>query len=298
MASKLSGLGKGLDMIFMENNIESENVPVTLKINEIEANKLQPRTSFKNEALEELSGSIASHGILQPIVVKPLSSGKYKIIAGERRYRAAKMAGLTEVPVIIKDIDDKEITELALVENLQRENLSVLEEARGYKMLSENYNMTQEEVAKAVGKSRPYVANTLRLLNLLPEVITSLENGEISAGHARALLSLDSDDDVRRALKITVSQELNVRQLEQLVKKMSFKEIEKPKSLKTIKKDAFYSKIESDLNKKLKRKVKIVSGRRKKGTVQIEFLGEEDLSDIYNLLIKNKIRIRGEKYEK
>lgn len=289
MASKLSGLGKGLDMIFMENNIESENVPVTLKINEIEANKLQPRTSFKNEALEELSGSIASHGILQPIVVKPLSSGKYKIIAGERRYRAAKMAGLTEVPVIIKDIDDKEITELALVENLQRENLSVLEEARGYKMLSENYNMTQEEVAKAVGKSRPYVANTLRLLNLLPEVITSLENGEISAGHARALLSLDSDDDVRRALKITVSQELNVRQLEQLVKKMSFKEIEKPKSLKTIKKDAFYSKIESDLNKKLKRKVKIVSGRRKKGTVQIEFLGEEDLSDIYNLLIKNKI---------
>lgn len=289
MASKLSGLGKGLDMIFMENNIENENVPVTLKINEIEANKLQPRTSFKNEALLELSSSIASHGIIQPIVVKPLSSGKYKIIAGERRYRAAKMAGLVEVPVIIKDIDDKEIAELALVENLQRENLSVLEEARGYKMLSETYNMTQEEVSKAVGKSRSYVANTLRLLNLLPEVITSLENSEISAGHARALLSLESEDDIRRALKITVSQELNVRQLEQLVKKMSFKEIEKPKSLKSIKKDAFYNKIESDLNKKLKRKVKIVSGRRKKGTVQIEFLGEEDLSDIYNLLIKNKI---------
>lgn len=289
MASKLSGLGKGLDMIFMENNIENENVPVTLKINEIEANKLQPRTSFKNEALLELSSSIASHGIIQPIVVKPLSSGKYKIIAGERRYRAAKMAGLVEVPVIIKDIDDKEITELALVENLQRENLSVLEEARGYKMLSETYNMTQEEVSKAVGKSRSYVANTLRLLNLLPEVITSLENNEISAGHARALLSLESEDDIRRALKITVSQELNVRQLEQLVKKMNFKEIEKPKSLKSIKKDAFYNKIESDLNKKLKRKVKIVSGRRKKGTVQIEFLGEEDLSDIYNLLIKNKI---------
>lgn len=289
MASKLSGLGKGLDMIFMENNIENENVPVTLKISEIEANKLQPRTSFKNEALVELSNSIASHGIIQPIVVKPLSSGKYKIIAGERRYRAAKMAGIVEVPVIIKDIDDKEITELALVENLQRENLSVLEEARGYKMLSETYNMTQEEVSKAVGKSRSYVTNTLRLLNLLPEVITSLENREISAGHARALLSLESEDDVKRALKITVSQELNVRQLEQLVKKMSFKEIEKPKSLKSIKKDAFYNKIESDLNKKLKRKVKIVSGRRKKGTVQIEFLGEEDLSDIYNLLIKDKI---------
>ena len=190
MASKLSGLGKGLDMIFMENNIENENVPVTLKIDEIEANKLQPRTSFKNEPLVELSNSIASHGIIQPIVVKPLSSGKYKIIAGERRYRAAKMAGIVEVPVIIKDIDDKEITELALVENLQRENLSVLEEARGYKMLSETYNMTQEEVSKAVGKSRSYVANTLRLLNLLPEVITSLENSEISAGHARALLSL------------------------------------------------------------------------------------------------------------
>lgn len=289
MASKLSGLGKGLDMIFMENNIENENIPVTLKIDEIEANKLQPRTSFKTEALEELSNSIASHGIIQPIVVKPLSSGKYKIIAGERRYRAAKMAGIIEVPVIIKDIDDKKITELALVENLQRENLSVLEEARGYKMLSETYHMTQDEVAKAVGKSRSYVANTLRLLNLSPEVISSLESGEISAGHARALLSLESEDDISEALKITIRQELNVRQLEQLVKKMNFKEIEKPKSLKAIKKDAFYNKIESDLNKKLKRKVKIVSGRRKKGTVQIEFLGEEDLSDIYNLLIKNKI---------
>ena len=285
MASKKGGLGKGLDMIFMENNIESENVPTVLKISELEANKAQPRTIFNDELLKELADSVLKHGIIQPIVVKPLSSGKYKIIAGERRFRAAKMAGLTEVPVIIKDINEKEITELALVENLQRENLSALEEAKGYKNLMENYDLTQEEVAKSVGKSRSYVANTIRLLNLPSFVIDKLESNEITAGHARAMLPL-SGDDIERALKTTISQGLNVRQLEQLVKKINFKELEKPKSLKVIKKDTFFNKIESDLHKKLKRKVKIVSGRRKKGTIPIEFFGEEDLSNIYNILIK------------
>ena len=286
MLSKKGGLGKGLDMIFMENNMENENVPVTLKINELEVNKKQPRTFFNDELLKELADSVLKHGIIQPIVVKPLSSGKYKIIAGERRFRAAKMAGLTEVPVIIKDINEKEITELALVENLQRENLSALEEAKRYKNLMENYDLTQEEVSKSVGKSRPYIANTLRLLNLPNFVIDKLESNEITAGHARAMLSLTSDDDIQMALKTTISQGLNVRQLEQLIKKMNFKELEKPKSLKVIKKDAFFNKIESDLHKKLKRKVKIVSGRRKKGTIQIEFSGEEDLSNVYNMLIK------------
>ncbi len=286
MAAKLSGLGKGLDAIFMENNIENENVPVALKISELEANESQPRTDFETEALKELADSISKHGIIQPIVVKPLSSGKYKIIAGERRYRASKMAGLTEVPVIIKDISDEKIMQLALVENLQRENLSALEEARGYKSLMDSYKLTQTEVASVVGKSRPYVANTIRLLSLPDIVIKKLESHEISPGHARALLSLSSEDDIKRALKVTVSQGLNVRQLEQLVRKMTFKEIEKTKSLKTIKTDTLYDKIESDLTKKLNRKVKIVSGRRKKGTVQIEFLGEEDLSNIYSLLLK------------
>lgn len=281
----MSGLGKGLDLIFMENNMESENTPVTLNLDELEANTNQPRTEFNDETLKELADSIAKHGIIQPIVVKPLSSGKYKIIAGERRYRASKMAGLKEVPVIIKDISDAEIMELALVENLQRENLNALEEARGYKSLMDNYGLTQAQVAEAVGKSRPYVANTVRLINLPDAVIEKLESGEITAGHARAMLGLSGDDDIKRALEITVSQGLNVRQLEQLIKKMTFKEIEKPKSFKTIKSDVLYKKIESDLQKKLKHKVKIISGKRKKGTVQIEFLGEEDLSNIYQLLL-------------
>lgn len=284
MAKKLSGLGKGLDMIFMENNIESENAPIFVKIEEIEPNVNQPRTHFDDEKIKELANSVSAHGLISPIVVKPLASGKYKIIAGERRFRASKIAGLSEVPVLIKDIDDKKIMELALVENLQREDLSPLEEAKSYKALVDAYKLTQEDIAKVIGKSRSYIANTLRLLSLPEYVIESLEKKEITAGHARALLGINSEDDIKRALKITVSQSLNVRQLEELVKKMNFKEIDKPKSLKVIKKDAFFSKIESDLHKKLKRKIKIISGRRNKGTIQIEFCGEKDLTDIYNML--------------
>lgn len=284
MAKKLSGLGKGLDMIFMENNIESENAPIFVKIEEIEPNVNQPRTHFDDEKIKELANSVSAHGLISPIIVKPLASGKYKIIAGERRFRASKIAGLSEVPVLIKDIDDQKIMELALVENLQREDLSPLEEAKGYKALIDSYKFTQEEVAKVIGKSRSYIANTLRLLSLPEYVIENLEKKEITAGHARALLGINSEDDIKRALKITVSQSLNVRQLEELVKKMNFKEIDKPKSLKVIKKDAFFSKIESDLHKKLKRKIKIISGRRNKGTIQIEFCGEKDLTDIYNML--------------
>ncbi len=286
MAQKLGGLGKGLDMIFMENNIESENAPILLKLEEIEPNLNQPRTEFNSEKLKELADSISEHGLISPIIVKPMASGKYKIIAGERRYRASKMAGLSEIPVLVKDIDEEKIMELALVENLQREDLSPLEEAKGYKALVDTYDFTQEDVARVIGKSRSYIANTLRLLSLPEYVIESLEKKEISAGHARALLGLEWDDDVKRALKITISQGLNVRQLEELVKKINFKEIDTPKSLKVIKKDAFFSKIESDLHKKLKRKIKIVSGRRNKGTIQIEFCGEKDLTSIYNMLAK------------
>ena len=286
--AKPSGLGKGLDLIFMQNNPETENAPLYLKITELEANDSQPRFKFNKDALRELADSISEHGLIQPIVVKPLTSGKYKIIAGERRFRASKMAGLPEVPVIIKDIDESEIMELALVENLQREDLSALEEAKGYKALMDAHNFTQENVSKTIGKSRSYIANALRLLNLPDSVMEKLGAEEISAGHARTLLSLNSPEDIEQALKITVSQGLSVRQLEELVKKMNFKELEKPKSIKVIKKDAFFSKIETGLNKKLGRKVKIVSGRRKKGTIQIEFYGEEDLSDIYKTLIKEK----------
>lgn len=284
MAQKLGGLGKGLDMIFMENNIESENAPITLNIEEIEPNLNQPRINFDDEKIKELADSISVHGLISPIIVKPMASGKYKIIAGERRFRASKLAGLSEISVLVKDIDDEKFMELALVENLQREDLSALEEANGYKSLIDTYKFTQEKVAEVIGKSRSYIANTLRLLNLPENALESLEKKEITAGHARALLGLDSEDDLKRALKITISQNLNVRQLEELVKKFNFKEIDKPKSLKVIKKDAFFSKIESDLHKKLKRKIKIVSGRRNRGSIQIEFCGEKDLTDIYNML--------------
>lgn len=286
--AKSSGLGRGLDLIFMQNNPETENVPMFLKINELEVNDAQPRFNFNPELLRELANSILEHGLIQPIVVKPLTSGKYKIIAGERRFRASKMAGLSEVPVIIKDIDESQIMQLALVENLQREDLSALEEAKGYKALIDAHNFTQEDVSKTIGKSRSYIANSLRLLNLPLSVMEKLESGEISAGHARALLSLNSSEDIGHAMKITVAQNLSVRQLEQLVKKMNFKEFEKPKSIKVIKKEAFFSKIEIGLNKRLGKKVKIVSGRRKKGTIQIEFCGEEELSEIYKKLTGEK----------
>lgn len=286
MSAKSSGLGKGLDLIFMENNPENENIPVTLKISELEANKDQPRINFNDDSLKELASSIASHGLIQPIVVKPLASGKYKIIAGERRFRACKMAGVTEAPVIIKDINDAEIMELALIENLQRENLSAVEEAKGYKSLIDIYGFTQEKVSSSVGKSRSYVANTLRLLNLPKSVIERLENNEISVGHARTLLSLENEQDIERALMSVLNNGLNVRQLEQLVKNINSKALEVENSSKIKIQDKFIKKIESDLMSRLNRKVKILSGsNRKKNTVQIEFSDKDDLMAFYDSIV-------------
>lgn len=280
MANKMSGLGKSLDMIFMENNPESENVPITLNIIEIEPNQNQPRTDFDDESLKELARSIARHGVIQPIVVKPISSGKYKIIAGERRFRAAKSAGLVEVPVIIKDVTDTQVMELALVENLQRENLNAIEEAKGYKALMDNYGFTQVQVAETVGKSRSYVANAIRLLNLPEKVVQKLKIGEITSGHARALLTFENNQDIEKALEATISKNLSVRQLEELVKKTLIKDSEGSKSDEPKGLDAFYEKIESDLYKKFGRKVKIILGKRKKSVIQIEFSDEEDLSSM------------------
>lgn len=276
----MSGLGKGLDMIFMENNPESENVPITLNIIEIEPNQNQPRTDFDDESLKELARSIARHGVIQPIVVKPISSGKYKIIAGERRFRAARAAGLVEVPVIIKDVTDTQVMELALVENLQRENLNAIEEAKGYKALMDNYGFTQIQVAETVGKSRSYVANAIRLLNLPEKVVQKLKIGEITSGHARALLTFENNQDIEKALEATISKNLSVRQLEELVKKTLIKDSEGSKSDEPKGLNAFYEKIESDLYKKFGRKVKIILGKRKKSVIQIEFSDEEDLSSM------------------
>ena len=212
------GVGKGLDAIFAENDTEDRNAAVALKLNEIEPNRSQPRKEFKDEALAELADSIAQHGVLQPLLVRPLMGGGYQIVAGERRWRAARMAGISEVPAVIRELSDNEVMELALIENLQREDLTPLEEAQGYQMLIDTYGMTQDEVAKTVGKSRPAVANALRLLHLPEDIVELVNEGKVSAGHARTLLSFQKEEEMRAAAKAVAEQGISVRELEKMAK--------------------------------------------------------------------------------
>lgn len=279
--AKKGGLGKGLSAIFVENESEDQNSSVTLKISEIEPNKDQPRTEFDDKALSELAESIAQHGVLQPLLVRPLMYGGYQIVAGERRYRASRMAGLTEVPVVIRELDDRETMELALIENLQRENLTPVEEAKGYKTLMDTYGFTQEEVSTTVGKSRSAVANALRLLNLPQEVIDYLTEGKITQGHARALLSLESIERMLQLAEEIAQKDLSVRQVEKLVQQDKKEKQEKAKAPE--KKPNFYKEVELALNENLGRKVS-VSKKGDGGVLTIEFYSEEDLKDIANKL--------------
>ena len=279
---KKRGLGKGLDAIFAENSIEDGSSTVSLRISEIERNKTQPRKEFKEDALQELADSIAAHGILQPLLVRPMSNGGYQIVAGERRWRAARMAGLTEVPVVIREMTDHETAEIALVENLQREDLTPLEEAEGYGSLIETYGLTQEEVSKAVGKSRPAITNALRLLNLPPKIKSFLADGKISAGHARALLSFPTVEDMEKAVEQTIAKGLSVRDLEKLART----EKKQKETRGTPSRSNFMSETELALKNQLGRRV-TVSGNGKKGVIQIEFYGEDDLRELmknFNIL--------------
>ncbi len=278
MASKKGGLGKGLEAIFAENATEDQNATVTLKISDLEPNRDQPRHEFKEEALMELADSISRHGILQPLLVRPLLGGGYQIVAGERRWRAARMAGLTEVPAVIRELDESQVMELALIENLQREDLSPLEEAQGYAALIDTYGLTQEEVAETVGKSRPAVTNALRLMKLPEEVRSMLEEGVLSAGHARALLALPEEEAMVALAKQVKEKGLSVRQVEELVKKASRMEKQETKEKKT-RKIPYFSEAELALHDHLGRKV-TVNGTKKKGVLQIEFYGEEDLKEL------------------
>lgn len=281
---KKGGLGKGLDAIFAENTAEKEGT-VTLRLSEIEPNRSQPRKEFDDEALAELAESIARHGVLQPILVRPIFAGGYQIVAGERRWRAARMAGLMEVPVIIRDMDDAEFMQLALIENLQREDLTALEEAKGYKSLMDAHGFTQEDISKTVGKSRPSVANALRLLNLPEEVQKMMEEGLISAGHGRTLLAFKSEEALVAAAKKVASEGLSVRELEKMAKKAN-EMLEKPESEKPAKpKNHYYEEVRLALNESLGRKVS-VSGSKKKGVLTIEFYGEEDLKNLLAELTK------------
>lgn len=277
MAKKIGGLGKGLGAIFIENETEDRNATVTLKISEIEPNHDQPRREFDEEALNMLADSIKQHGLIQPILVRPLLGGGYQIVAGERRYRACQLAGVTEVPVMIRELTERETMELALIENLQRENLNPIEEALGYKSLMDEYKLSQEDVATAVGKSRSAVANTLRLLNLPDEVCNLLKDGKLSAGHARALLSLDSKDEMTSLAGEIVENDLSVRQVETLVKAKP----KKAKETRPERKPSYYAMVEQSLSEYLGKKVKVSPLKGKKGgTLQIEFYSDEDLKDL------------------
>lgn len=279
---KKRGLGKGLDAIFAENTDETTEGAVSVKISEIEPNRDQPRKEFDSEALSELADSISQHGVLQPLLLRPLLTGGYRIVAGERRWRAARMAGLTEVPAIIREMSDAEEMLFALIENLQREDLTPLEEARGYRTLIEAQDFTQEEVSKAVGKSRPAITNALRLLNLPEDIQGMLERGEITAGHARTLLSFKSQEDMRLGAQ-KAKDGASVRELEALAKRLN----EKKESLpKTPRKNQYFEEAQLAVGEYLNRRVK-VAGSKKKGTLQIEFYGEEDLQNLLHDLHMN-----------
>ena len=281
MASKKpSGLGRGLGALLGDDVLKSESPgSLYLPISQVESCSAQPRKSFDEAALSELAESIRQHGIIQPLTVRKLASGYYQIIAGERRWRAARLAGLQEVPVTVVEADDRKAAELAMIENLQREDLNPMEEAAGFQSLIEHYHMTQEEAASRVGKSRSAVANALRLLGLTPAVRKLVEAGKLSAGHARALLPLPASVQ-ERAAEAVVSGGLSVRQTEALAKRLA---AEKKEPKKPASGPDYAAEAQKDLSSRLGRGVRIVTGR-KKGRIELEYYGVDDLNDLLDAL--------------
>ena len=291
MASKKpSGLGRGLDALLGNDLLQPESSgTLMLPITSVENNSSQPRKHFDEEALADLANSIAEHGIIQPLTVRKLSSGYYQIIAGERRWRAARLAGLKEVPVIVIEADDRKAAELAMIENLQREDLNPIEEAAGFQSLIETYHMTQEEAASRVGKSRSAVTNALRLLELEASVQKQVQEGVLSAGHARALVVLPAAMQVRAADAI-VAGGLSVRQTEALVKRLSAGE--KPVKEKPADQVDYTAEAQKTLSSRLGRGVKIVTGR-KKGRIELEYYGLDDLNDLLDALALLQTKRKG-----
>lgn len=285
MASQ-KGLGKGLGALlgdFSDEPVEKSPYQL-LPIYKVEPNRSQPRQDFDEEELQSLADSIGIHGVIQPLTVRELSSGYYQIIAGERRWRAARMAGLNEIPAVVIEADDKKAMELALIENLQRQDLNPVEEALGYQSLMEDYGLTQEETAQRVGKSRPAVANALRLLGLCPEVLEKLRSGELTAGHARAVLTVKTPKKQQEAAQKIIALGLSVRQAELLCKNMT----REPAPEKEISLAVDYvAECEKNLSKHLGRGVKIINGKRK-GKFELDFYGEEDLQNLLDSLMKLK----------
>lgn len=285
MAMKRGGLGRGLDALFADNAVEENSAAsaVKLSLNDIEPNKDQPRKTFDEEALAELAESIAQHGIIQPLLVRPMPDGSYQLVAGERRWRAARRAGLSEVPVVIREMSDSEMMELALIENLQREDLNPIEEAEGLQQLINTCGLTQETAAARVGRSRPAVANALRLLTLPAQVLALTRDGKLSAGHARALLPLTDEAKMLEIADLILKKGISVRETERLVKTAS-KEKKAPEKAAP-RRDTFYDEVELALTKSLGRRIKVnVNQKENRGTIEIEFFDQQDLSDISKLL--------------
>lgn len=284
MAAKKGGLGRGYDSLFLDNSSETstETGSIVLPIGDIEPDRGQPRTNFDEEALAELENSIREYGVLQPLLVRPMSDGSYILVAGERRWRAARRAGLTEVPVIVKSLTDEEAASIALIENLQREDLNAIEEAAGIKRLIEDFGFTQEQAADRLSKSRPAIANSLRLLALPKEVMKMVSDGLLSAGHARAVLGLNDKELLTETAKRVVDEKLSVRQTEQLVKALNKpKKTPKPQPAR----DKFYDEVELAISGVLARKVSVINAAKggKGGKIEIEFFDEDDLKKLAKL---------------
>lgn len=274
MAKAKGGLGKGLDALFVDNNTDTQT-PTSLSLGEIEPNRDQPRKHFEATALSDLADSIRQHGVLQPLVVRPMPNGSYQLVAGERRWRAARMAGVNQVPVIIRELTDKEAMEITLIENLQREDLNPMEEAAGYHELMEKFNLTQEQASQRVGKSRPVIANALRLLTLPLAVRQMVQEGRLSAGHARCLSALEDEEEIITAANEMIEKGMSVRQAEALVKHLKAEKKEPPKE-KTAWNNSYYTEVQLALGQSLSRKVQ-VTGDQQKGKLILEFYGQEDL---------------------
>ncbi len=279
MAAKKGGLGKGMSALIYDNAMEpTSGESVRLSINEIEPNRDQPRKIFEEQALAELSASIKEHGVLQPLLVRPMADGSYRLVAGERRYRAARMAGVTEVPVTIREMTDEEESIFALIENLHREDLNAIEEAQGIKTLIDTFGFTQEEAAQKVGKSRTAVTNSLRLLNLPEDISNLVRDGKISMGHARALLSFEDAAEASRVAQLVVKDGISVRDVERLAK--IAQKTKKSPEKREKKRDIFYDEVEIALSKMLGRKVKVFVSKGGSGTLEVEFFSKSDLEKL------------------
>lgn len=308
-----SGLGKGLDALFLDNNVEETKLfienkietkdinldgsgPTVINISQIEPNKNQPRKIFDDSELTNLADSIRQYGLIQPIIVRKFHNDQYQIIAGERRWRASRMAGISEIPCIIKDMDDVQVLEIALIENLQREDLNIIEEALCYKELIEKFNMTQDKLSQKIGKSRPVISNAIRLLNLPESIINLIKNRELSSGHARALLSLDDEYTIEIIANKIIDKSLTVRDTEKLIKnhqkvissnseekKIKYLKEEDAAVINDFKKDVFYDELELALKEQLGRNIKI-NVHNDKGSIEIEFYNKDEIFEIVNKL--------------